>query len=127
MAVRQGGKQQIVPVPGQRDFGVGKPATVPGADGYTGYLVQPMPVRLAISCNILVKALRAVAHSPRVHVAALVDAYMLPCMAVAVQRQHIGTFFAVVGKEAGIIWVKRVLHNNVFSSEVFCWERVKQG
>ena len=45
VAVRQGGKQQIVPVPGQRDFGVGKPATVPGADGYTGYLEQREQLR----------------------------------------------------------------------------------
>ena len=126
VAVRQGGKQQIVPVPGQCDFGVSQPAAVPGADGYTGYLVQPMPVRLAISCNILVKAFGAVAQPPRVHAAALVDAYMLPCMAIAVQRQHIGTFFAVGGKEAGIIRVKCVLHNNVFGGEGFCWNCLKQ-
>ena len=113
-------------MPSQRDFGVSQPAAVPGADGYTRYLVQPMPVRLAVSRNILVKALWTVAQPPCVHAAALIDAYMLPCVAVAVQRQHIGTFFAVDGKEAGIIWVKRVLHNNVFSSEVFCWECVKQ-
>ena len=126
VAVRQGGKQQIVPVPGQRDFGVSKPAAVPRADGYTRYLVQPMPVRLAIGRNILVKALRAVAHSPRVHAAALVDAYMLPCMAVAVKSQHIGAFFAVSGKEASIIRIKRVLHNNVFGGEGFCWNCLKQ-
>ena len=52
---------------------------------------------------------------------------MLPCMAVAVQRQHIGTFFAVVGKEACIIRIERVLHNNVFGGEGLCWECVKQG
>ena len=110
VAVRQGGKQQIVPVPGPCDFGVS----------------QPMPVWLAIGHNILVKAFGAVAQPPRVHAAALVDAYMLPCMAIAVQRQHIGTFFAVGGKEAGIIRVKCVLHNNVFGGEGFCWNCLKQ-
>ena len=115
-----------MPVSGQRDFGISQPAAVPRADGYTRYLVQPMPVWLAIGHNILVKALWAVAQPPRVHAAALVDAYMLPCMAIAVQRQHIGTFFAVGGKEAGIIRVKCVLHNNVFGGERFCRNCLKQ-